>query len=184
MAYRWVREVCVRWYVVVALLLVGAILCLRWWGMREHARSMPGKAGEDDLSNVEITLHRSSGGGPGPAYYLIIDGKGQVQYQGESLVDTVGYRTAQIPVDSVRALIAEFCRVNYFALPGDRGLTPLDLPTCETSIRIGSRYHEVLHGVVLSQTKDSVVHLEDRIDDIAQSVRWIGPRALRRIAGR
>jgi hypothetical protein len=175
----------VRWYVVVALVCVGAILCFLWWGKREHPRPMRGKTGDDSLANVLITLHRDPGGGAGPTYWLTIDGKGQVQYQGQSLVDTVGYRTAQIPVDSVKALIAEFYRMNYFSRSSGMGNPVFDAPTYETSIRIGPRYHEVVHQLVdVAQERDSLVLLENRIDDVAQSVRWIGQRSFRRIAGR
>jgi hypothetical protein len=73
-----------------------------------------------DFKHVSITM--KAHGGPSdrvlPAYSVSVDEKGTVTYSGIRGVKVRGERLHSIPVGVVKALVAEFFRIDFFSLQG------------------------------------------------------------------
>jgi hypothetical protein len=133
-----------------------------------------------DLSNVVITLERTACFGRCPVYSLTIFGNGRVEYYGEEYVEITGTQTAQITQDEVRELVDVFYRIKYFNLHDEYRfefsihgvwISVTDQPTEITSITINGFRKQVLdYYAAPEKLKD----LEDKIDEIAGTERWIG----------
>jgi hypothetical protein len=121
-------------------------------------------------SPVVITLERTACYGTCPVYSLEIGGDGTVTYQGRQFVRVIGKATAKISPDAVQQLVAEFERIHYFDLENVYTARITDLPTTTTSIRIGDRFKKVVDHY---GGPGDLEKLEDRIDEVAGSDRWI-----------
>lgn len=119
---------------------------------------------------VVITIERTACFGACPAYSLEIAGDGTVTYQGRQFVRVIGKATAKISPEAVQQLAAEFERIHYFDLQNIYTARITDLPTTTTSIRIGGRFKKVVDHY---GAPDELEKLEDRIDEVAGSDRWI-----------
>jgi hypothetical protein len=140
------------------VLLRPAILCLALFSL--SAAPEP----------VVITLERTACYGTCPDYTLRVTGDGAVTYEGRRFVRLVGKATAKISPEAVRALVAEFERMHYFDLEDKYTGGITDLPTTTTSIRIGSRFKQV---VDYYGAPPALRELEARIDEVAGSKRWV-----------
>jgi hypothetical protein len=121
-------------------------------------------------SPVVITIERTACYGMCPVYSLEITGGGTVTYQGRQFVRVIGKAAAKISPESVRQLVAEFERIHYFDLQNLYTARITDLPTTTTSIRIGERFKKVVDHY---GAPDELEKLEDRIDEVAGSDRWV-----------
>lgn len=119
---------------------------------------------------VVITLERTTCFGTCPAYSLRITGDGRVEYEGREFVRVVGKAATTISPEAVRQLVAEFERIHYFDLEDKYTGGITDLPTTTTSIRIGSRFKQV---VDYYRAPPELRALEARIDEVAGSKRWV-----------
>jgi Domain of unknown function (DUF6438) len=119
---------------------------------------------------VVITIERTACYGACPVYSLEITGDGTVTFQGRQFVRVIGRATATIPPEAVRQLVAEFERIHYFDLQNIYTAHITDLPTTTTSIRIGERFKKVVDHY---GGPDELEKLEDRIDEVAGSDRWV-----------
>ena len=119
---------------------------------------------------VAITIERTACYGACPVYSLEITGDGTVTYQGRQFVRVVGRATAMISPEAVRQLVAEFERIHYFDLQNIYTAHITDLPTTTTSIRIGERFKKVVDHY---GGPNELEKLEDRIDEVAGSDRWV-----------
>jgi hypothetical protein len=119
---------------------------------------------------VVITIERTACYGACPVYSLEITGDGTVTYQGRQFVRVIGKATATIPPEAVQQLVAEFERIHYFDLQNIYTAHITDLPTTTTSIRIGERFKKVVDRY---GGPDELEKLEDRIDEVAGSDRWV-----------
>lgn len=130
--------------------------------------------------NLMITLIRGWNGDEG-IYSLNIYGDGKVVYKGRDSIKTIGIITTKIPQESVEELVDDFFKVDFFSFKGEyespiRG-GRLDL----ISIKIGDKKKEVLSGALGGFSKDGIIgddedklcYLEKRIDEIANSSRWV-----------
>jgi Domain of unknown function (DUF6438) len=119
---------------------------------------------------IVITLDRTACYGACPVYSLRITSDGRVAYEGRRFVRVVGKATAKISPEAVSQLVAEFERIHYFNLEDTYTARITDLPTTTTSIRIGSRFKQVVdyYGAPAALTA-----LEQRIDEVAGSKRWV-----------
>jgi hypothetical protein len=119
---------------------------------------------------VVITLERTTCFGTCPAYSLQITGDGRVEYEGRQFVRLVGKAETTISPEAVSQLVAEFERIHYFDLEDKYTGGITDLPTTTTSIRIGSRFKQV---VDYYRAPAALKALEQRIDEVAGSKRWV-----------
>jgi len=123
-------------------------------------------------SQVVITIERTTCFGACPAYSLEITGDGTVTYQGRQFVRVIGKETAKISPEAVEQLVTAFERIHYFDLQNVYTAHITDVPTTTTSIRIGERFKKVVDHY---GGPDELQKLEDRIDEVAGSDRWIKP---------
>jgi hypothetical protein len=135
-----------------------------------------------DLKGVVITLSRSTCFGSCPVYTLAVRGDGSVDYEGKEFVKVKGRRSYRISKESVRRLVDEFYRINYFSLeneyvsiknPDGTETTVTDLPSCDTSITVGGRTKGV-HDYVGAPS--SLERLERTVDRIAGVAKYVGKR--------
>ncbi|GBE90828.1 DUF6174 domain-containing protein [Nostoc cycadae] len=123
-----------------------------------------------------ITLQRTACFGACPIYTITIFPDGRVVYEGERFVKVVGKRTAKISPQAVRRLVAEFDKVNYFSLPSNYQGGPTDLPSAITSLTLGRQQKTVNHYLGSPNAPQALTALENKIDAVVNSQRWIGSK--------
>jgi len=121
----------------------------------------------ENLTDMEITLERTGCYGTCPIYLVIISGDGNVTYQGERFVKTLGVQTYQIPQSSVKELVALVYQKNYFSLEDRYEFSATDLPTVITSVRVGDELKTVENygGAGPIQLQE----IEKKIDEVSDS---------------
>ncbi|OLE27118.1 MAG: hypothetical protein AUI36_31735, partial [Cyanobacteria bacterium 13_1_40CM_2_61_4] len=133
-------------------------------------------------NNDVITLERTACFGACPMYRLTIAADGAVTFNGRQYTKTKGIARGQISPNDFRQLIAEFEKIDYFSLsdnysPG----TPVcprvitDMPSANTSIRLSGKMKSVnhYHGCGDSGALAKLTALENRIDEVAGTEKWI-----------
>ena len=127
-----------------------------------------------DLDGVIITLERTACYGFCPIYSLTIHGDGTVIYEGEDFVETVGKAETIISIEKVEQLISEFEKVNYDSLKDTyTEKTITDAPSVITSITRNEKTKTVEHYHGDFDAPEELTGLEDKIDEIVNSERWI-----------
>ena len=128
----------------------------------------------NDINNIVITLERTAGW-TGPVYTLKIYGNGTVFYNGQYNVNITGTRTINITEEEVIQLISEFEKIDYFSLNETDIASHIvfDAPSCTTSLTLNGKTKTIKH---YSETgPEELTELENTIDDIVNSERWINP---------
>jgi hypothetical protein len=123
-----------------------------------------------NYNNAIVTMKRSGCYGTCPIYSLTIFGNGTVVYEGHRYVAIARIQTSTISKQEVRELVDHFYNIGYFSMENEYTGNVGDIPTATTSIRVGERFKLVAdtHGA-----PDRLKQLEDRIDNIADSDRWV-----------
>jgi hypothetical protein len=125
------------------------------------------------LAGTEITLQRTGCFGTCPAYQLTIHGDGSVVYRGDMYVKTKGRATAHVGKETVRGLVRQFQRINYFSLQDKYEGGPTDGPSQITSILLGGRKKTVDHYSGSPDAPKALTSLEDAIDAAVNSQQWV-----------
>ena len=128
----------------------------------------------DNLDDVIITLERTACYGFCPIYSLTIHGDGTVIYEGEDFVQTVGRAETVTSKEKVQQIIAEFENINFFSLKNaytEKTIT--DAPSVITSITRNGKTKTVEHYHGDFNAPEKLTELEDKIDEIVNSERWI-----------
>jgi hypothetical protein len=122
-----------------------------------------------------ITLRRSECFGVCPVYSLSVSGDGTVSYVGTSYVKVRGVASGQISVSDVQELVNEMWDAGYFEMmePSPCTSSFTDAPSVITSLRLGRETHRVEHYHGNPCSPASLTTLEDRIDEVAGSERWL-----------
>ena len=127
-----------------------------------------------------ITLRRTACYGKCPVYSLEIFADGFIRYVGIDFVQYTGEHRAVVPQETVENLVADFLKADYFAFQNrydsqkdskGRIWTWTDLPTVITSLRVGTMTKSVQDYAFAPRR---LIKLEDEIDRIANTKRWIG----------
>jgi hypothetical protein len=105
-----------------------------------------------------------------PAYKLTISGSGEVVYEGKSFVKTIGKQVTKIPREKVMELVDEFYEIDFFSLNDIYEAPITDTSSAITSIKTPTKTKEV---VSFLRQPQKLAKLNDRIDDITESARWI-----------
>jgi hypothetical protein len=128
-----------------------------------------------DLSNTTIRMERNMCMGTCPVYSLEIFGNGTLVYNGEQFVNVTGKHISSIPEDKVKQLIEEFYSINYYSLNDtfDK-IVKTDQPTVITSINTNGTFKSVFDNLG-AIAPESLRVLENRIDEITNSSKWIEP---------
>lgn len=126
------------------------------------------------LDTFRIRLSRGVCFGNCPSYVAEIRGDGQVTYFGGEFVDVAGKHSYRVPVDSVRALMEQVRRADFWsALPEYRA--PItDNPTFELTVDIGGQSHTVTDyvGRAVGMPR-AVTDLQLAVDELARTHQWI-----------
>ena len=129
-----------------------------------------------------ITLERTPCFGSCPSYKVQIFADGRVVYQGKRFVRRKGKAQARITKDAVQELVREFNSINYLNLddeynPGSpscpEGWT--DHPSAITSLAWEGKKKTIrhYHGCRGAQVLDQLTALEEKIDEVANTKRWV-----------
>jgi Domain of unknown function (DUF6438) len=125
-------------------------------------------------ADATITLTRGVCFGFCPDYTVTINGEGAVTYTGRRFVNVTGEQHATIERAQVQALLAEFDRVNFMSLQDSYRANVTDLPTYRVSLtRNGQTKTVVDYGGLSAGMPEGVRHLQDEIDRVANTGRWV-----------
>jgi len=129
----------------------------------------------DDFSSVRFSLERTECFGSCPAYNLQIAGDGLVTYHGNSNVDVVGEQTAHLTTEAIRRLLEAFEKADFFSLEDRYETGVTDFPTYTIGIKIGGITKTVVDyaGDEMGMP-EAVTRLENEMDAVAGTVKWIG----------
>lgn len=125
-----------------------------------------------DLSGLVITMDRVAYCyGFCPSYTITIREDGSVEYNGVQDVDVKGIRRDEIELDDVRRLVQRFEDMGFLELPEDTGCP---VAIIVTTMQLGSRSRSIKHCLARDETIAQLVSIEAYIDEITDSVRWVG----------
>lgn len=129
-----------------------------------------------------ITLQRTRCFGTCPSYKLTIYDDGKVEYEGKDYVKRKGKIEGRITKAELEELIREFERIDYLNLADDYTLDSkncpqgwTDNPTAVTSLDWKGKKKAITHyhGCRGSNVLDQLTALEDKIDQVVKTERWI-----------
>lgn len=153
---------------VIAGLVVGIVLVVSFSLLFGSSASFPPP---NSIENVVITLERTVCFGSCPDYTLTIYGNGTLIYEGRNFVAVTGRQTSNISQEHIQELARAFYAIGYFSLKNEYSAPVTDLPTTTTSIAIDGRYKKIVNYY---GAPEQLIELENMIDDIAGSERWVG----------
>ncbi|HSJ08565.1 MAG TPA: DUF6438 domain-containing protein [Longimicrobiales bacterium] len=131
--------------------------------------------------DTRISLQRLPCFGTCPVYTVVITGDGTVTFTGQQHVQTMGTATARIEPSAVAALVKELEDGGYFTF-ADRyemdapacGMYHTDAPRANTTVTTTARTKTILHDFGCGGAPTALRGLEDAIDRVAGTARWIG----------
>lgn len=127
-----------------------------------------------NLNTLRMSLKRSLCFGPCPAYFVEIDGSGNVVYRGEENVLITGEHHATISRQAVSILLQAFRDADYFSLKDGYAQSVTDSPPYTTSIQFDGHKKSVVDYVGSGVgMPDVVTELEDKIDELADTGKWL-----------
>jgi hypothetical protein len=121
-----------------------------------------------------------------PTYELTVKSDGAVVFEGTDVTEVTGKVEDKISVEKVKQLVAEFQKADYFNLENSYDYqncpsTHTDRPDAYTSIQINGKQKNIYHYLGC-KGKDSEIYparlteLENKIDEIVETRRWVGNR--------
>jgi hypothetical protein len=121
-----------------------------------------------------------------PIYHLTIKADGSVVFEGKDATRVKGKIEDKISGEKVNRLIGEFQKADFFKLENsyDHENCPsfaTDSPEAKTFIQIGGKQKSVRHnlgcrGKNSENFPAQLYELENKIDEIVETKRWIGER--------
>lgn len=128
----------------------------------------------NDWNTLVIRLKRTRCYGPCPSYSVEVHGNGEVEFSGISNVSSPGRHSTKISKELVQQLVAAFREANYFSLRDEYVAPITDLPTFTTSIEFDNSRKSVKdYAGSRAGMPDALMDLEDNIDRIAGTEKWI-----------
>jgi len=128
-------------------------------------------------SKITITLTRSMCYGRCPVYKVSVSTKGIV-FDGEAFVAAEGRHTDTVDPSAVRELAKKFVAADFYSMRGEYRASVTDNSTYTLSISIDGHKKQVVDYVgQWVGMPAAIVELEDDVDALAQTERWIkGPQ--------
>lgn len=129
-----------------------------------------------------ITLERTPCFGTCPMYKLEIFADGKIVYEGKDFVKRKGRVESRITKAQVQQLVREFNKINYFELDDEYVSEGpncpqwwTDSPSAVTSINWKGRQKAIrhYHGCQGAKVREQLTALENKIDQIANTKRWV-----------
>jgi hypothetical protein len=130
---------------------------------------MPKTAAPKDLI---ITLQRTMCPSACPDYSLSIYGDGKIVYEGRHYVAVKGRRETRISINDVKKLVDEFQNSGYFSFKDRYDSIINEGSITKTSIVVNGKTKQVVNCHP-SQAPDILYQLENMIDEVVQSNRWV-----------
>jgi Domain of unknown function (DUF6438) len=128
-----------------------------------------------------VTLERAPCFGTCPVYTVAISRDGKVEFDGKHHVADSGQATATIPPERVDSLLIELEAAGYFGFADAYemdspacGMYATDSPTVITSATRDGETKTVRHDRGCSAAPPELSRLEQRIDEVAGTARWVG----------
>ena len=146
-----------------------------WIGADVHAWNAPVAGPVLDDSTV-ITLERGPCFGRCPEYTVTVYGSGRVEFDGKRYVCAKGHHTAKASPSEVRRLVAQMLATGYFDLDWTAGPLATNASTVTSSLRHGGRTRQIEHYLGDAGAPRLLRTLEDRIDVVAGTWRWLPER--------
>jgi hypothetical protein len=147
------------------------------------ARIEPGSGSATDVPRTSVTLERTACYGRCPVYTVRLSGDGTVAFHGERFTATSGDAAGKVPREWVAALVREMNAAGYWSLGESYAAgsaacpnSPTDLPSEIITLTAGGRSKRVEHYRACSGAPASIAAMASRIDQIAGTEKWIGPR--------
>lgn len=128
-----------------------------------------------DASTV-VSIDRGPCVGQCSEYFVSVNGLGEVIFEGRRLVCARGRHTAQAPRDDVRRLVLQMLDRRYFEISWPPGPVTSAQPTVKLSLSHGGRLREIEHDLGDVNAPLWLRTLEERIDAIAGTSRWLPDR--------
>jgi ankyrin repeat protein len=127
------------------------------------------------FDTLRMSLSRTGCFGTCPSYSVEIHGNGDVIYHGNGCVLIMGEHHASIPRGAVTNLLQAFRNTDYFSLRDSYTQPVTDNPTYTTSIEFDGHKKSVTDYVGAGAgMPDVVTELEEKIDELAGTDKWIG----------
>jgi len=127
-----------------------------------------------DLSTLRMSLTRTSCFGSCPAYSVEVRGSGDVIFRGERNVLITGEHHATISRQEVIGLLDAYRNADYFSLKDQYSQFVTDVPSYTTSIEFDGHKKSVGdHVGAGAGMPDIVTELEDKIDELAGTEKWL-----------
>lgn len=130
------------------------------------------------FDSVVIKLIRK-GAGVSPDYSLTITGKGNITYEGKENVEVKGERTERINEKEIIKLLADFKKIDFFSLndiypiENSDGRASSIISISITDEKGGMKHKIITHYHGDKNVPRELLNLEDKIDEITESKRWI-----------
>jgi hypothetical protein len=123
-----------------------------------------------------ISLVRGPCFGKCPEYTVAIYGSGRVEFDGRRYVCAPGRRTAQASIADVRTLLEQMLAFGYLDFYWRPGSKPSLSDTVISSLNHDGYYRRVEHHVGDRKAPAFLRELEERIDEVAGTWRWLPER--------
>lgn len=154
-------------------ILIFCVNCLLIFIMGACSQPKP-SADTRDISKLRISLQRTNCYGKCPVYKVTLHGSGTIEFDGYANTKMLGKHSAQIPVDSMRALLTDIETKGYFGLKDSyEEYQMTDLPTVFTEVEIDGVLKKIKHYQGDLTTPQALSDLETHIDEIAIIRRWL-----------
>ncbi len=137
---------------------------------RRIPQSLPGSALDDA---TVISLERGPCFGRCPEYTVTVYGSGRVEFAGRRFVCAPGRHTARASPDLVRVLVEEMLAAGYLDFHWRAGSIPTISTTVVSSLSYGGRMRRIEHHAGDTEAPRLLTPLEDRIDVVAGTWRWL-----------
>lgn len=167
---------------ILPLVLSGVGACAAPSGGDTRSPAPPVRGSAASPDSLLVTLDRGPCFGTCPVYSVTIDGKGNVGFEGRRFVSHQGRATARVPAARVDSLVAELRAGGWYGfaesyLPDAPacGRYATDSPIVETSVTVAGETRRIRHDYGCSAAPAALARLERRIDEVAETARWIGP---------
>ncbi|HSC07872.1 MAG TPA: DUF6438 domain-containing protein [Steroidobacteraceae bacterium] len=123
-----------------------------------------------------IALERGPCFGKCSQYSVAIYGSGRVEFNGRRYVCAPGHRTAQASVADVRSLLEQMLALGYLDFYWRPGSKPSLSDTVISSLNHDGYYRRVEHHIGDREAPLFLRELEERIDSVAGTWRWLPER--------
>lgn len=127
-----------------------------------------------NVGGVRASLVRGMCFGTCPSYAVTIYIDGTVLYQGGRFVKVQGARLKKLSPTELAALEEAFEKADYFSLRDSYRGGSTDCPSTQTSFTREGRTKSLEHNMCAESAPQELTWLEERIDEVSDSVRWVG----------